>query len=52
MTLRLNLFFVAMDVLILIAYPIVFIHSKIYRFLKSQTSIAVPIKMVTVTSSV
>lgn len=35
MTLKLNLFFIAMDILTLMAYPIVFVHGKICRFFKS-----------------
>jgi hypothetical protein len=51
MTLKLNLFFVAMDILTLMAYPIVFIHGKVCRFLKSQEIPVVPIKMAALTST-
>lgn len=33
---KLNLIFIAMDILTLLAYPIVFVHDKIQRFLKPQ----------------
>ena len=33
---KLNLIFIAMDLLTILAYPIVFVHSKIRPFLKSK----------------
>jgi hypothetical protein len=40
MKLRLNLFFIVMDVLTLLAYPIVFVHGKLRRFSKPKEDIA------------
>jgi hypothetical protein len=36
---KLNLLFIAMDVLTLLAYPIVFVHDKLRQFLKSKESV-------------
>lgn len=36
MTIKLNLFFIAMDILALVAYPIVFIDGKMRQFSKMQ----------------
>ncbi len=33
---KLNLFFIVMYLLTILAYPFVFIHSKFYQFLKSR----------------
>ena len=35
---NLNLLFIVMDVLTLLAYPIVFIYSKVYQFSKVKES--------------
>lgn len=37
---KLNLLFIVMDLLTLLAYPIVFVHGKIRQFSKSKESIA------------
>ncbi len=37
---KLNLLFIVMDLLILAAYPIVFVHGKMRKFSKSKESIA------------
>ena len=37
---KLNLIFIAMDLLTLMAYPIVFIHGKLRWFLKTKGSVA------------
>ena len=36
---KLNLLFIAMDLLILLAYPIVFVHGKLRQFSKPKESI-------------
>jgi NADH:ubiquinone oxidoreductase subunit 3 (subunit A) len=41
-TLKLGLLFIVMDLLTLLAYPIVFVHGKIRQFSKSKVSILVP----------
>jgi hypothetical protein len=41
-TLKLNLLFIVMDLLTLLAYPIVFVHNKLHQFSKSRESISVP----------
>ena len=41
-TLKLKLLFVVMDLLTLLAYLIVFVHSKLRRFSKSRERIPVP----------
>jgi len=38
-TLKLNLLFIVMDLLTLLAYPIVFVHSRLRQFSKSKESI-------------
>lgn len=40
MTMMLNLLFIVMDLLILVAYPIIFMHGKLRQFTKSKESIA------------
>ena len=40
---KLNLLFIAMDLLTLLAYPIVFVHSRLRQFNKSQESVPVRI---------
>jgi hypothetical protein len=45
---KLNLLFIVMDLLTLLAYPIVFLHGKLRRFSKSKESIPVPNLLVTV----
>jgi hypothetical protein len=47
---KLNLIFIVMDLLILLAYPIVFVHSKLRQFSKSRESI--PLANILVTGSV
>jgi len=37
---KLNLLFIAMDVLTLLAYPIVFVHGKLLQFSKIKASVA------------
>jgi len=37
---KLNLLFIVMDLLTLLAYPIVFVHGKIRQFSKSKENIA------------
>jgi hypothetical protein len=39
---KLNLLFIAMDLLTLLAYPIVFVHSRLRQFNKLQESAPVP----------
>ena len=36
---RLNLLFIVMDLLTLLAYPIVFVHGKVHRFSNSKGTI-------------
>jgi hypothetical protein len=38
-TLKLNLLFIVMDLLTLLAYPLVFVHGKLRQFSKSKESI-------------
>ena len=40
-TIKLSLLFIIMDVLTLLAYPIVFVHGKLRQFSKSKESIPV-----------
>jgi hypothetical protein len=39
---KLNLLFMAMELLTLLAYPIVFVHGKLSSFAKSRETVAVP----------
>jgi hypothetical protein len=39
---KLNLLFIFMDLLTLLAYPIVFVHAKLRPFYKPKESIPVP----------
>jgi hypothetical protein len=39
---KLNLIFIVMELLTLLAYPIVFVHSKLRPFSKSKERIPVP----------
>jgi hypothetical protein len=41
-TIKLNLLFIAMELLTLLAYPIVFVHGKLCRFAKSRETVRVP----------
>jgi hypothetical protein len=41
-TMKLNLLFLAMELLTLLAYPIVFVHGKISSFAKSRETVPVP----------
>lgn len=43
---RLNLLFIAMDLLTLLAYPIVFVHGKLRAFAKSNESIPLANRLV------
>ena len=43
MTLKLKLFFVLMDLLILMAYPIVFVHGMLFRLVNPKPVSAQPI---------
>lgn len=47
-TMKLSLLFIVMDLLTLLAYPIVFVHNKLRQFSKSKASIPVPNLLVTV----
>jgi hypothetical protein len=47
-TLKLNLLFIVMDLLTVLAYPIVFVHNKLRQFSKSKESAPVPDLFVTV----
>jgi hypothetical protein len=38
---RLNLLFIAMDMLTLLAYPILFVYTKIYQFSRFRQDVAV-----------
>jgi len=48
MTLKLNLFFIAMDLLTLLVYPVIFVYGKIYRFVKTKKNIVPPNSLVPV----
>ena len=37
-TMKLNLLFIVMELLLLLAYPIVFVHNKLRQFSKSKES--------------
>jgi NADH:ubiquinone oxidoreductase subunit 3 (subunit A) len=41
-TMKLSLLFIVMDLLTLLAYPIVFVYGKLRQFSRSQESILVP----------
>ena len=45
---KLNLLFIVMDLLTLLAYPIVFVHGKLREFSKSRASITRANLLVTV----
>lgn len=45
---KLNLLFIAMDLFILLAYPIVFVHSKLHQFSKPKDGIPLANLSVTV----
>jgi hypothetical protein len=47
-TLNLSLLFIVMDLVTLLAYPIVFVHGKLHQFSKSKESIPVANLLVTV----
>lgn len=51
MTIKLNLLFIAMDLLTLLVYPFVFLHGKMHGILKPQKVIT-PIRKLTATSAV
>ena len=48
LTMKLNLLFIVMDLLTLLAYPIVFVHGKLLRYFKSKARIHPPMLLVTV----
>ena len=50
-TMKLSLLFIAMDVLTLLAYPIVFVYGKLGQFSKSKENIPVPSLVVAVTAT-
>lgn len=39
---KLNLLFIAMTLLTLLAYPMVFVHGKLHQLLRSKESIPLP----------
>jgi hypothetical protein len=41
-TLKLNLLFIVIELLTVLAYPIVFVHNKLHQFYESRESISVP----------
>jgi hypothetical protein len=43
---KLNLIFIAMELLTLLAYPIVLVHNKLRRFSKSKVRIPAPNRLV------
>ena len=45
---KLSLIFIIMDLLTLLAYPIVFVHGKLRQFSKSKASIPMPNLLVNV----
>jgi hypothetical protein len=45
---KLKLLFIVMDLLTILAYPIVFVHGKLRQFSKSKGSIALANKLITV----
>jgi hypothetical protein len=45
---KLHFLFIVMDVLTLLAYPIVFVHGKLRQFAKSRESVPVPNLLVAV----
>jgi hypothetical protein len=47
-SLKLILFFILMDLVTLLAYPIVFVHGKLHQFSKSKESIPLANLLVTV----
>jgi hypothetical protein len=47
-TMKLSLLFIVMDLLTLLAYPIVFVHGKLRQFSKSKESIPGPNLLVAV----
>ena len=47
MTIKLKLLFIVMDLLTILAYPIVFVHGKLRQFIKSKESIALTNLLVT-----
>jgi hypothetical protein len=47
-TLKLNLLFIVMDLLTLLAYPIVFVHGKLRQFSKPKEGVPVPNLLVAV----
>lgn len=38
---KLNIFFIVMDVFTILAYPFVFIHGKLHQFLEARTVSAI-----------
>jgi hypothetical protein len=48
---KLNLIFIVMDALTILAYPIVFIYSKLYPYLKPKESIHLANLLVSVSAA-
>jgi len=48
LTMKLNLLFIVMDLLTLLAYPIVFVHGRLFRYFKSKARIHPPMFLLTV----
>ena len=44
--LKLSLFFIAMDLLIVLAYPIVYVHGKLRQFTKAKGTVTLPNSLV------
>ncbi len=40
MTIKLNLLFIALDLLTLLIYPVIYVHSKLYWILKAKDRLA------------
>ena len=45
-SMKLNLIFIAMELLTLLAYPIVLVHNKLRRFSKSKVRVPAPNRLV------
>ena len=50
MKLKLNLLFIVMDLLTILAYPIVFVHGKLRQFTKSKEGVTLALIPVPVTT--
>jgi hypothetical protein len=49
MKLKLNLLFIVMDLLTMLAYPIVFLHGKLHQLAKSKETITLDLAPVPIT---